>query len=75
MKILTEDPVRLNPQHFIPSVAIYIPDLHSFLWLHRSAQVNVRLTPEEKAALESKAKAKGFRGLSDFIRTTVLTEK
>ena len=41
----------------------------------RSAQVNVRLTPEEKAALESKAKAKGFRGLSDFIRTTVLTEK
>jgi predicted RNase H-like HicB family nuclease len=42
---------------------------------HRSAQVNVRLTPEEKAILESKAKAKGFRGLSDFIRTAVLTEK
>ena len=42
---------------------------------HLSAQVNVRLTPEEKAVLESKAKAKGFRGLSDFIRTTVLTEK
>jgi len=42
---------------------------------HRSAQVNVRLTPEEKAVLESKAKARGFRGLSDFIRTTVLTEK
>jgi predicted RNase H-like HicB family nuclease len=41
----------------------------------RSAQVNVRLTPEEKAVLESKAKAKGFRGLSDFIRTAVLTEK
>ena len=42
---------------------------------HRSAQVNVRLTPEEKAVLESRAKAKGFRGLSDFIRTVVLTEK
>lgn len=42
---------------------------------HRSMQVNVRLTPEEKAMLESKAKAKGFRGLSDFIRTSVLTEK
>ncbi len=41
----------------------------------RSMQVNVRLTPEEKAMLESKAKAKGFRGLSDFIRTSVLTEK
>jgi predicted RNase H-like HicB family nuclease len=41
---------------------------------HRSAQVNVRLTPREKAVLESKAQAKGFRGLSDFIRTSVLTE-
>jgi hypothetical protein len=41
----------------------------------RSAQVNVRLTPEEKAILESRAKAKGFRSLSDFIRTSVLTEK
>src|SRR4051812_44177581 len=34
---------------------------------NRSVQVNVRLSPEEKAILESKAKAKGFRGLSDFI--------
>jgi predicted RNase H-like HicB family nuclease len=42
---------------------------------HRTAQVNVRLTPEEKAVLESKAKAQGFRGLSDFIRTSVLMEK
>jgi len=41
----------------------------------RSAQVNVRLTPEEKAVLESRAKARGFRGLSDFIRTTALAEK
>ena len=42
---------------------------------HRSLQVNVRLTPEEKAILESKAKANGFRGLSDFIRTSLLTER
>jgi predicted RNase H-like HicB family nuclease len=42
---------------------------------HRSVQVNVRLTPEEKAVLESRAKVKGFRGLSDFIRASVLAEK
>ena len=42
---------------------------------HRSAQVNVRLTPEEKTVLESQAKARGFRGLSDFIRTAMLSEK
>lgn len=42
---------------------------------NRSMQVNVRLTPEEKGVLESRAKAKGFRGLSDFIRASVLTEK
>jgi predicted RNase H-like HicB family nuclease len=42
---------------------------------NRSVQVNVRLTAEEKAILESRAKAKGFRGLSDFIRTSILTEK
>ena len=34
----------------------------------RSEQVNVRLTQEEKAVLETTAKKKGFRGLSDFIR-------
>jgi predicted RNase H-like HicB family nuclease len=44
-------------------------------WGHRSVQVNVRLTPEEKAVLESKAKAKGFRGLSDFMRASAMTEK
>jgi len=42
---------------------------------HRSVQVNVRLTPEEKAVLDSRAKARGFRGLSDFIRTLVLAER
>ncbi len=42
---------------------------------NRSVQVNVRLTPEEKAILESRAKIKGFRGLSDFIRASVLVDK
>ncbi|MBN1942597.1 MAG: hypothetical protein JW849_04800 [Phycisphaerae bacterium] len=35
----------------------------------RSEQVNIRMTAEEKALLETTAKQKGFRGLSDFIRT------
>jgi predicted RNase H-like HicB family nuclease len=42
---------------------------------NRSMQVNVRLTPEEKAILETRAKAKGFRGLSDFIRARALVER
>ncbi len=42
---------------------------------NRSVQVNVRLTPEEKVVLESRSKARGFRGLSDYIRASVLTEK
>ena len=42
---------------------------------NRSAQVNVRLTHEEKAVLETRSRARGFRGLSDFIRASVLAEK
>ena len=42
---------------------------------HRSVQINIRVTPEEKAVLESRSRAKGFRGLSDFIRASVLVEK
>ena len=38
----------------------------------RSEQVNVRLTQEEKALLETSAKQKGFRGLSDFMRAGAL---
>lgn len=34
----------------------------------RTTQVNVRLTAEEKAILESTARRKGFEGLSDFLR-------
>ncbi len=39
----------------------------------RSAQVNIRLTPDEKALLEAKARRKGFRGLSDSIRAAALS--
>jgi hypothetical protein len=38
----------------------------------RTQQVNVRLTSEGKLLLESTAKRKGFKGLSDFIRTAAL---
>ena len=38
----------------------------------RTAQVNVRLTAEEKALLESTAKRKGYSGLSDFIRAAAI---
>ena len=38
----------------------------------RSEQVNVRLTPEEKMLLEEAARMKGFRGISDFVRSASL---
>ena len=38
----------------------------------RTQQVNVRLTAEEKVVLETTAKSKGFKGLSDFIRAAAL---
>lgn len=38
----------------------------------RTQQVNVRLTAEEKALLEARARSRGFNGLSDFIRAVVL---
>jgi hypothetical protein len=34
--------------------------------------VNVRLTAEEKAVLESKAKNRGLKGLSAFLRAAAL---
>lgn len=40
----------------------------------RREQVNVRLTAEEKLRLEEAARSKGFRGISDFVRTTTLGE-
>jgi predicted RNase H-like HicB family nuclease len=41
----------------------------------RSEQVNLRLTPEEKALLESRSRTKGFRGIADFVRAAALAEK
>ena len=38
----------------------------------RTQQVNVRLTAEEKAMIESTARRKGFSGLSDYIRAAAL---
>ena len=41
-------------------------------FMKRTTQVNVRLTHEEKAMIASAATRAGFKGLADFIRTTVL---
>lgn len=38
----------------------------------RTEQINLRLTLHEKLLIEEAARQKGFRGISDFIRTTVL---
>jgi len=38
----------------------------------RTQQVNVRLSAEEKAILETTARRKGFQGLSDFVRAAAL---
>ncbi len=38
----------------------------------RSEQVNVRLTALEKLKLEAAAKQKGFRGVSDYVRSAAL---
>ncbi len=38
----------------------------------KDTQVNIRLNAEEKAILSAAAAAKGYRGLGDFIRSTVL---
>jgi predicted RNase H-like HicB family nuclease len=38
----------------------------------RTQQVNVRLTAEEKAIIESTARHKGFSGLSDYMRAAAL---
>jgi predicted RNase H-like HicB family nuclease len=38
----------------------------------RTQQVNVRLTAEERVVLETTARRKGFKGLSDFIRAAAM---
>ncbi len=41
----------------------------------RTEQVNIRLTMDEKMALEIAAKQHGFNGLSDYVRSTALSAK
>jgi predicted RNase H-like HicB family nuclease len=38
----------------------------------RTEQVNIRLTAEERIILETAARTRGFRGLSDFVRSAAL---
>lgn len=40
----------------------------------RTAQVNIRLTYEEKLRLEESARDAGFRGVSDYMRHAALVE-
>jgi predicted RNase H-like HicB family nuclease len=40
----------------------------------RVAQINLRVTAEEKLLLEEAARRKGFRGVSDYVRSTSLAE-
>ena len=39
----------------------------------RTVQVNIRLSPAEKKAIEEAAHAAGFRGLSDYLRVRGLS--
>jgi predicted RNase H-like HicB family nuclease len=38
----------------------------------RTQQINIRLTAEEKLLLEEASRARGFRGVSDFVRAACL---
>jgi len=38
----------------------------------RTEQNNIRVTSEEKFMLEEAARSRGFRGISDFVRSTTL---
>jgi predicted RNase H-like HicB family nuclease len=38
----------------------------------RQAQINIRVSAEEKLVLEETARRNGFRGVSDFVRTVAL---
>jgi predicted RNase H-like HicB family nuclease len=40
----------------------------------RTEQVNIRLTSEEKLLLEEAARSQGFRGISDYMRSTSLAK-
>ena len=38
----------------------------------RAAQINIRVTEDEKMVLEAAAQRQGFRNISEFLRTTAL---
>jgi predicted RNase H-like HicB family nuclease len=40
----------------------------------RNHQINIRLTAEEKLFIESAARRRGFRGISDFVRSAALAQ-
>jgi predicted RNase H-like HicB family nuclease len=40
----------------------------------RSEQINIRLTSEEKMLLEEAARSRGFRGISDYVRSASLSK-
>jgi uncharacterized protein (DUF1778 family) len=39
----------------------------------RTAQVNIRITPQEKSLLEQVALSHGYHGVSDYVRDRVLS--
>lgn len=41
----------------------------------RTQQVNIRLSPEERVLIEESARARGFRGISDYMRSLALSGK
>lgn len=40
----------------------------------RTAQLNIRVTEEEKLRLEDAARQQGYRGISDYIRASILKD-
>ena len=40
----------------------------------RTHQVNIRLTAQERLLIDSAARRRGFRGISDFVRTAALAQ-
>jgi len=38
----------------------------------RQEQINIRVTPEEKLRLAEAARARGYRGISDYVRSAAL---
>jgi predicted RNase H-like HicB family nuclease len=41
----------------------------------RDVQLNIRVSPREKMLIEKAAKAHGFRGVSDYLRTVAVGER